>query len=793
MSKLVVINLGPGDLQTGCPDVTAQISQTASGHHPMKSVGSLPPAPELEQLYRHWQLLYREFYRERSAPSTRAISIESAGVTHFSEVEFSDLSQQLKVQLNAWLNSESFHPIDRKLSRVLDSADEIRVIFETNNDLLRRLPWDLWNFFEDYPKAEMALSVQEYGRVKPQSQTAVGAVRILAILGNSAGIDVQADRRLLEALPGAEPVFLEEPTHQVLDEHLWDPQGWDILFFAGHSQTEQDTGRIYINQTDSLTLDQLRNALKQAISRGLKLVILNSCDGLGLAQSLADLQIPQVILMREVVPDIVAQEFFRHFITAFSGGQSLHASVRTARERLERLESDYPCATWLPVICQNPAEEPTTWQALRRPLTERRSLTRLHQLQTLMMSSVMVTALVLGVRQLGWLQQWEWQAFDQLMRLRPAEKLDPRLVIVSVTEVDVQNQDPQERRGSSLSDRTLTQLLEKLQSYQPRVIGLDIYRDFPIDPEHSALAAQLQQNEGFIAICEVGETSENSGTRPPPDMPAERLSFSDIPLDSDGVIRRQLLGMAPNPKSFCATDTSFSLRAAQFYLAAEGLYFERNLDGVLQAGSAIFKQLEPQTGGYHQLDSRGYQVLLHYRSPGVAAQQLTLAELLGGSDADLANLLKDRIVLIGTTAKSFKDYSPTPYTAAQGSEEMPGVMIQAHMVSQILSAVLDQRPLLWWLSPWQTTVWVWGWALVGGSLVLSCRLSLQLGLTGGAAVSILLYGICFGLLLKGGWMPLIPSALALVGTGGSTMAYIVYQAQYSDIRYQAKPLSRMHN
>ncbi len=738
----------------------------------MKSVGSLPLAPELEQLYKRWQLLYREFYRERGAPSTRAISIESAGVTHFSEVEFSELSQQLKIQLNAWLNSESFHPIDRKLSRVLDPADEIRVIFETNNDLLRRLPWDLWNFFEDYPKAEMALSVQEYGQVKPQSETAVGSVRILAILGNSTGIDVQADRNLLETLEGAEPIFLEEPTHQILDEHLWDPQGWDILFFAGHSQTEQDTGRIYINQTDSLTLDQLRNALKQAISRGLKLAILNSCDGLGLAQSLADLQIPQVIIMREVVPDVIAQEFFRHFITAFSGGQSLHASVRTARERLERLEADYPCATWLPVICQNPAEEPATWQALRRPSPKNRPLSRLQQLQTVLTASVMATALVLGVRQVGVLQQWELQAFDHLMRIRPAEKPDPRLTIVSITESDVQNQDPTERRGSSLSDQTLTQLLDKLQTYQPRVIGLDIYRDFPIDPDQSALAAQVQENASLITICEVGETSEQSGTRPLPNIPAERLSFSDLPVDTDGVIRRQLLGMAPNPKSFCTTDTSFSLRAAQHYLAAEDLFFERNPDGVLQVGSAKFKQLAPHTGGYQQLDARGYQVLLNYRASGVAATQITLADLL--NDSIDANLLRDRVILIGTTAKSFKDYLPTPYTGAQGAEEMAGVMIHAHMVSQILSAVLDQRPLLWWLSPWKTTAWIWGWSLVGGGLVLICRSPLQLGLASGAA-GIILYGACFGLLLKGGWMPLAPSALALVGSGAGVVAYTVYQ------------------
>ena len=386
----------------------------------------------------------------------------------------------------------------------------------------------------------------------------------------------------------------------------------------------------------------------------------------------------------------------------------------------------------------------------------------------------MATALVLGVRQVGALQQWELQAFDQMMRVRPAEKPDSRLAIISITESDVQTQDPQERRGASLSDQTLTKLLDKLQSYQPRVIGLDIYRDFPVDPDQSTLAAHIQQNDRLITICEVGETSEQSGTRPLPNIPAERLSFSDMPVDADGVIRRQILGMAPNPKSFCTIDTSFSLRAAQHYLAAEELSFDRNANGVLQVGPAKFKQLDPHTGGYQQLDSLGYQVLLNYRASGVAATQITLADLLNDSiDADL---LRDRVVLIGTTAKSFKDYSPTPYSGAQGGEEMPGVMIHAHMVSQILSAVLDQRPLLWWLSPWKTTLWVWGWSLAGGFLVLTVRSSLHLTLVSGAA-GIVLYGVCFGLLLKGGWMPLIPSALALVGSGGGVAAYTVYQTR----------------
>jgi hypothetical protein len=82
MSKLVVINLGLGALQGGCPHVTAQIPHGGDNLYPIKCLGSLPAAPEIEQLYKQWQLLYREFYREHSL-ATRMLAIEPGGVTHF--------------------------------------------------------------------------------------------------------------------------------------------------------------------------------------------------------------------------------------------------------------------------------------------------------------------------------------------------------------------------------------------------------------------------------------------------------------------------------------------------------------------------------------------------------------------------------------------------------------------------------------------------------------------------------------------------------------------------------------
>lgn len=108
----------------------------------------------------------------------------------------------------------------------------------------------------------------------------------MAILGNSKDIDLETETRFLKSLQDAEVSFLVNPSRQELNTQLWNPVGWDILFFAGHSHTEGETGRIYINENqtnNSLTIEELEEALKAAIDNDLKLAIFNSCDGLGLA------------------------------------------------------------------------------------------------------------------------------------------------------------------------------------------------------------------------------------------------------------------------------------------------------------------------------------------------------------------------------------------------------------------------------------------------------------------------------------------------------------------------------
>ncbi|MBW4633094.1 MAG: CHAT domain-containing protein [Iphinoe sp. HA4291-MV1] len=356
MDKIVVLNFVVGDFQRGFT-VTLQIGQEDTSLSAGIS-GELPPCPELPQYYQKWQQAHHHQLSRAIQPK---IGVTNASINTEQAV---GAAEALRNQINSWFNqSQEFRRIRERLKEILHRDDTIRVLLQTENPELRQLPWHLWDFFERYPNAELALSTTTFEAATTVKNTIPREkVRILAILGDCTGIDIDTDRQLLQKnLPNAEIVFLVEPSRQELNEKLWDNTGWSILFFAGHGETEGDTGKIQVNPRESLTIPELNYAVTAAIQRGLRLTIFNCCDGLGLARQLASLQLPQVIVMREPVADKVAQEFLKYFLAAFAIGKPLYLAVRQARERLEWLENEFPYASWLPVICQNPAELPPRW------------------------------------------------------------------------------------------------------------------------------------------------------------------------------------------------------------------------------------------------------------------------------------------------------------------------------------------------------------------------------------------------------------------------------------------------
>ena len=336
--------------------VTAQI--WVDNHpQPISFEGYLPATTEINQYYNCiYNLCNPDENNNRAGFKAQRKNI--------SPQEIHNLSDELKTHINNWFNSPLFLNVANQLRSKLSPSDSIRFILQTSDIKLKLLPLHLWDFFEDYRKAEIALSTPKSDRLNKFTPSRDN-VRVLVIIGNSINIEkgVQADLEVLSNLPLAEIEILSQPSKKELHKQLWHPLGWDILCFSGHSDGEDDgsTGVIEINETEKLSLKYLKNALTNAIEKGLQLAIFNSCKGLGIAQDLAELHIPQIIVMRQPVPDEVAQVFLKNFLQAFANGESLYNSVREARQKLEGLEDRFPCASWLPVICQNPAEVPFNW------------------------------------------------------------------------------------------------------------------------------------------------------------------------------------------------------------------------------------------------------------------------------------------------------------------------------------------------------------------------------------------------------------------------------------------------
>lgn len=376
--------------------------------------------------------------------------------------------------------------------------------------------------------------------------------------------------------------------------------------------------------------------------------------------------------------------------------------------------------------------------------------------QPVFIASIFVTVVLQQVTQLGIVQPLELAALDLMMRSQQTAEPDPRLLVVAITETDIQT-----LKQLPLSDRTVSQVIAKLQKYQPKVIGLDLYRNIPQPPGDRELSKQLEAANA-IAITKLDDES-GAGIPPPPGIPKERVAFNDVVLDADGVVRRSLIFASTGKEEFY----SLSLRLCLSYLAKQNLKLK--VGQSLQVGKTVFLPLSANSGGYQTIDDRGYQILLRYRSPSKVARQVTVTEVLRGQLKP--EWVKDKIVLIGTTAPSAKDLFNTPYSATQQENlKMSGVILHAQMVSQMLDALLDKRSLFWFFPAWSEIVWLWCWALLGGMLAWRIRHSLYLTLTEGAA-GLGLVAICYGIFIASGWLPVVAPTLALIVTSATILIY----------------------
>ena len=193
---------------------------------------------------------------------------------------------------------------------------------------------------------------------------------------------------------------------------------------------------------------------------------------------------------------------------------------------------------------------------------------RIWQWRLSVISTCSITGLIVGLKFLGAFQLLEWATLDSWFRLRPLEESDPRIVIISITEQDIS-----EGTRWPFTDALMAELIDKVAEQNPRVIGLDLYRDFPIEPGHQDLVEVMESTSQLIGIEKV----LGAPIAPPPSLEkTNRVGIADLVLDADGKIRRGLL-------SFRTVDDqvkfSFGAKLALTYLAAENIY-PQNINGL---------------------------------------------------------------------------------------------------------------------------------------------------------------------------------------------------------------------
>ncbi|WP_072619272.1 CHASE2 domain-containing protein [Spirulina major] len=380
-------------------------------------------------------------------------------------------------------------------------------------------------------------------------------------------------------------------------------------------------------------------------------------------------------------------------------------------------------------------------------------------------SVVIVSGSLLGVRAIGGLERLELAMYDLMVRQSPELPPDERITVVAITEADIQAQ-----RRWPLTDAVLAEVLRNLQAQQPRVIGLDLYREFAVEPGSEALTEQLQASN--VVAIETIPVGTLEAVPPPPASPSEQVGFNNLPTDLDNVVRRAFLYL-PRPDG--GVGTALGMQLALRYLAVEGIepIESSRYANTVQLGDAPFLQLTPTSGGYEQADAGGYQMLLNYRGAEEAIATVTLSEVLAG-EVD-PELVRDRIVLIGSSATSLLDRKPTPHSVnLSGDGKVPGVVIHAQVVSQIIDAALGDRPLFRFWPAWAEVVSLIASALL--SSIVAWRLRhpiLLISCIGGGIVLILGGGFAL-FATQSLWIPIITPVLGVLLTAALIVTYQSY-------------------
>jgi CHAT domain len=354
---------------------------------------TLPYPASLTAQYQAWCEAYLSFYRklasgelleEEPSPAELRGRIEESGSLSSAEdwrFQLVQVEAHLLAEFHRWLYSAQLIEIRQQIVWVArDYWEQAPTIAGASNGVnlfltcspieLERLPWEAWEIGTEFATTG-SIRIIRTPLNMPMKPGSRGGKR------RNTGLDFQADRTAVRSLRRlADVQFVgwqpEQTTCQVITQikaAIADERGWDMLFFAGHSnETKMTGGELGIAPGVSIAIHEIESQLLIAKELGLQVAIFNSCRGLSIAEALIRLGFGQVVVMREPIHNRVAQEFLLQLLQGLVQHRDVHDSLIAARQFL-RLEKNhtYPSAYLVPSLFCHPGATlyqiaPLRWQ-----------------------------------------------------------------------------------------------------------------------------------------------------------------------------------------------------------------------------------------------------------------------------------------------------------------------------------------------------------------------------------------------------------------------------------------------
>ncbi|MBD2202497.1 CHASE2 domain-containing protein [Calothrix sp. FACHB-1219] len=391
----------------------------------------------------------------------------------------------------------------------------------------------------------------------------------------------------------------------------------------------------------------------------------------------------------------------------------------------------------------------------------RKFQTIIQRTRSILIITPTVALTVIVGQSLGFFNLLEWKIRDEWVRQRSLETIAEEIVIVSIDEKDIQSV-----RKWPVPDWALAKLLDKIRAQQPRVIGLDIYRDLPEGTGHEELLKVFRTTPNLIGVEKI--TGER--VKPPPELKKlDRVGLADLVLDGDRFVRRALL-TAIDAQEQDTLKAGLATMVALKYLETDKISLE-SIDPQqqkFQLGKAIYVPLSNQEAGYADADIGGYQILLNWHGSEVAFRTVSMRDVLAGKIP--ANLMRDRMVFIGSFASSTNDFFSTPFSSGLSAQKpTPGVVIHANIAHHLVTSAKTGEGTLHGISGKYVSLWIVFWSVMGsaGSWLLS---SSKLRIPGGKILwaTVGMSCLClvggYGLFLKGILIPVTPALAAFISS-----------------------------